>query len=46
MLSDMGHLLDGLQKGGTPEQQAELSELFKKYADVFAAPRLHGQGET
>lgn len=35
--SDMGHLLDGLQIGGTPEQQTELRVLLKKYADVFAA---------
>ncbi len=35
--SDTGHLLDELQIGGTPEQQAELTVLLKKYADVFAA---------
>lgn len=34
--SDMRHLLDRLRIGGTSEQQVELVELLRRYADVFA----------
>lgn len=34
--SDIQSLLDRLHQGGTPEQQAELGVLLRKYADVFA----------
>ncbi|XP_029902664.1 uncharacterized protein LOC115355879 [Myripristis murdjan] len=34
--SDIKSLLDRLHIGGSPEQQAELGALLRKYADVFA----------